>query len=171
MRLIFPFLFTLLSFEASAIDIFMVRISNDFEPEKTYDLILDVETNGKIKGIKTRNNKKKKVKYYPPKVLDQSMTLLKAAGAKLITLECKKFRPDKGCDIIIRYPSNLILFKFKEFHAKIKMNKGQWGMYSQQDQKFRRMHLVSKKTLGLITGIKRNLNKAFGNCSVPHISL
>ena len=83
------------------------------------------------------------------------MTLLKAAGAKLITLECKGFQPDKGCDIVITYPSNLILIRFKKFHAKIKMKKGRWGMYSNKDQPFRKMHLVSKKTLGLITGIKR----------------
>ena len=145
----------LFSPEVFAIDIFMVRISNDYTPQKTYDLILDVRPDGNIKGIKTRNNKKNKVKYYPPEVLDKSMTLLKAAGIKLITLKCKGFRPGKGCDIVIEYPSNILLGKFKKFHAQIRMKKGQWGMYSDNNQKFRRMHLVSKKTLGLITGIKQ----------------
>ena len=133
----------------------MVRISNDYTPEKTYDLILDVKINGHIKGIKTRNNKKNKVKFYPPKVLDKSMTLLKAAGIKLITLKCQNFKPNKGCSIIIEYPTNIALGKFKKFHAQIKMKDGQWGMYSTSEQKFRRMHLVSKKLLGLITGIKK----------------
>ena len=149
------FLVALLSSEAFAIDIFMVRISNDYEPEKTYDLILDVKRNGHIQGIKTRNNKKNKVKFYPPKVLNRPLTLLKSVGIKLITLECKGFQPDKGCDIVIEYPSSLLLGKFKKFHAKIRIKKGQWGMYSENDKKFRRMHFISKKSLGLVTGIKK----------------
>ena len=155
MKFLFFFLLGLFSIESFAIDIFMVRISNDYTPSKTYDLILDVRPDGQIKGIKTRNNKKNKVKYYPPTVLDKSMTLLKAAGITLITLKCKGFNPTKGCDMVIEYPSNIILGKFKKFHAQIKMKKGQWGMYSNNNQKFTRMHLVSKTTLGLITGIKK----------------
>ena len=153
------FLWTFFSSQAFAIDIFILRISNDYQPDKTYDLILDVQSNGHIKRMKTRNNKKNKVKHHPPKVLDKPLTLLKAVGVKLITLECKGFKPDKGCDIIIEYPSNLVLGKFKKFHAKIKMNKGQWGMYSDKDQKFRRMHLVSKKALGLIIRHQKNRNQ------------
>ena len=154
-RLFIVLLLLLFSSKTLAIDIFMVRISNDYAPQKTYDLILDVQTNGHIKGIKTRNNKKNKIKYYPPKILNESMTLLKAAGIKLVTLKCQGFRPDKGCDMIIEYPSNIALGKFKKFHAQIKMEDGQWGMYSKNGIKFRRMHLVSKKLLGLTTGIKK----------------
>ena len=154
MRFAILFLLLLPFSKALAIDIFVVRISNDYEPEKSYDLILDVERNGRIKGIKTRNNKKNKVKFYPPKVLDKPLPLLKAAGITLITIECKGFKPDQGCEIIIEYPSNIALGKFKKFHARIKMLGGQWGIYSTEDKKFTRMHLSSRKILGLIAGIK-----------------
>lgn len=154
MALIVPLLLAL----APSIDAgesFLSLISSDYDKEKTYSLLVDTNEKNEITAIKTRNNLKKKTKTYPPEILGDEITLVKAAGISLVTLRCHNFNPKRGCPITIEYPYNIAFGNFKKFQALIKKNKkGQWGLYTREGQ-FKKLHLVAKKALGLLIGIKR----------------
>lgn len=135
-------------------DVFIARISSDYDKSKTYDLILDINDRKLIAGFKTRNNKKKKVKIYSLEVMKGPIVLVKTAGIKLVTLQCNNFNTVKGCDIVIRYPYNITYARFREFHCKISRRNGKWGMFVGK-KRFTSMHLVSKKALGVLVGIQR----------------
>ena len=76
-------------------------------------------------------------------------------GVSLVTLRCHNFHPQKGCPITIEYPYNIAFGNFKKFHAEIKKDTtGRWALYAGQ-RRFERLHLVAKKALGILIGIKR----------------
>lgn len=133
--------------------IYLATISTDYV-KKTYDLLLDLNERKLISGIKTRNNKKNKIKSYPVSVLGKPITLVKAAGITLVGLSCKNFATSRGCDIEIEYPSNLTIGQFKVFHAKLEKRESQWVL-THQNKAFSKLHLKSRKFLGLLIGIKK----------------
>lgn len=151
---VFLFFITSFALQSEEInDIHLSLISSNFD-SKTYGLFVGVNKNNKISYIKTINNKKNKVKIYPNNVLKKNLPLVKAAGIELVTLKCADFSPNKGCPITIRYPVNIVLMAFKSFKAEIKKVEGKWGLYVGPN-KFTRMHLVQRKVLGLLIGVKR----------------
>ena len=107
-----------------------------------------------ISAIKTRNNKKNKIKTYSVSVLDKPITLVKAVGVTLVSLSCKNFATNRGCDIEIEYPSNITLGAFKKFHAKLQRVDGKWAL-TKDGKPFTKMFLVARKLMGLLIGIKR----------------
>lgn len=131
---------------------FLAKISSDYV-SKTYNLAVLLNDKGEIAGIRTKNNKKNKIKTYGVDVLNKKITLVKALGVSLITLKCHEFHPEKGCRIDIEYPYNLTYGKFKNFNARILKKNDKWGLYV-GDRKFTQMKLVAKKLLGLLVGIK-----------------
>ncbi len=139
--------------EEPAKPIFLARISSDYI-KKTYDLLIDLNQSKLISGIKTRNNKKNKIKNYPVNVLNKPITLVKAAGITLVSLSCKNFGTNRGCDIEIEYPSNLTIGQFKIFKAKLEQIDSQWKL-THRGIPFTKLHLESKKFLGLLIGIKK----------------
>ncbi|MBT3586588.1 MAG: hypothetical protein HN509_16890 [Halobacteriovoraceae bacterium] len=128
-------------------------ISSDYV-KKTYNLSVELNSEKQIISIKTKNNKKNKIKTYKTEMLSKEITLVKALGISLISLKCLHFNPQTGCPIEIEYPYNLTYAKFKRFKAAIKKVDGRWGLYS-GDRKFTKMRLVAKKFAGLLIGIKR----------------
>jgi len=142
-----------LNFNLSANDVFLSQISTDYV-SKTYDLMVVINEKKLIGGIKTRNNKKNKIKNYPVTVLDRPITLVKAVGVSLVSLKCENFATSRGCDIIIEYPSNITIGSFKKFKAKLEKRETKWVL-TRNGKAFTRMHLISRKVLGLLIGIKR----------------
>ena len=134
-------------------DIFLARISGDYN-QRTYDLILEVNHKGFIKAIKTRSNKKNKIKRYSLEVFNKPIPLVKTAGIMLVSLKCLNFSISKGCDIHIEYPSNLSVGKFKHFKSKLTQVKGKWRLYS-DNKVFTKMHIISKTFLGLPIGVRQ----------------
>jgi hypothetical protein len=128
-------------------------ISSDYV-SKTYDLSLVINELEIIQNIRVKNNKKNRTKIYSLEKLKDSITLVKAAGIRLVTLTCHNFDPKAGCDLEIEYPYNITYGKFKKFHAKLKRNGNEWGLY-RDNKRFTTMKLVAKKFLGLLIGIKR----------------
>ena len=117
--------------------------------------MVEVDKKNDIVRIKTRNNKKNKLKIYNTDVLDKPISLVKvsALGLRLIDLTCKGFSPTKGCNIEIKYPYNIISGKNYYFHAILKRVKNKWGLY-ENGRLYNRMNLLPKKLLGLLVGIK-----------------
>ncbi len=148
---------TILSFfpstRAQEEDIHLATISTDYVT-KTYDLVLTLNDRKLIDAIKTINNKKKKTKRYGIEVLGKPITLVKAVGVTLISLRCLNFTTSKGCDIEIEYPSNLTIGSFKTFNAKLERNENGWQL-THKGAPFKKLHLVARKVLGLLIGIKR----------------
>lgn len=155
MKFLILFLFLVSSpvFSTETKDIHLSLISTNYV-DKTYSLLVGVDKNNVIQYIKTINNKKNKVKIYPNKVLKNNVPLVKAAGIELVTLNCKNFNPSEGCPITIKYPTNVIVMAFSSFKAVIKKENGKWGLFI-GSRKFTKMHLISKKVLGLLIGVKR----------------
>ena len=137
----------------SAKDIFLTKITTDYV-KKTYSLYVEVNEANEITAIKTINDQKKKTKIYKTNVLDKEITLVKAVGVTLVSLKCNNFNPQKGCDIVIEYPYNLTYGKFKSFNAKLMRIENDWNLVA-DNRVFRKMHLVAKKLLGLLIGIKK----------------
>ena len=161
MRVLFLFLLSVLNIQVEAAppapkneEIFIARITGNFS-DKTYDIFLELNPRKLISAMKTRNNKKKKTKRYGLDILSKPIPLAKAAGVVLVSLKCLRFNTAKGCDIEIEYPSNIALGRFKTFKTKLKRKEGKWGFYDEKGNAFTRMHLVSKKVLGILVGIKR----------------
>lgn len=153
---IFIFLFFLISsplFAEEVKDIHLSLISSNYV-DKTYSLFVGVNKKNEITYIKTINNKKNKVKLYPNNVLSKNVPLVKAAGIELVTLNCKNFDPTKGCPITIKYPTNILVMAFKSFNAVIRKENGAWGLFI-GNKKFTKMHLVARKVLGILLGVKR----------------
>lgn len=134
-------------------DIHLATISTDYV-KKSYDLMVTIDDRGLITAIKTRNNKKNKIKTYPISVLDKPITLVKAVGVTLVGLTCTNFATNKGCDITIEYPSNITFGRFKNFHAKLEKTGGRWRL-TRDGKPFDNMFLVARKLMGLLIGIKR----------------
>lgn len=134
-------------------DVFLATISTDYV-KRSYDLMIALNDRKLIEAIKTRNNKKNKIKTYPVSVLDKPITLVKAVGVTLVSLTCNNFATNRGCDISIEYPSNLTLGKFKYFHAKLEKKDGKWTL-TKNGKPFTKMFLVARKLMGLLIGIKR----------------
>lgn len=134
-------------------DIYLATISTDYV-KKSYDLMISLNPRKLISAIKTRNNKKNKVKVYPVSVLDKPITLVKAVGVTIVSLSCTNFATNRGCDISIEYPSNITLGRFKFFHAKLEKVNGKWHL-TRDGKPFTKMHLVARKLMGLLIGIKR----------------
>ena len=134
-------------------DIYLATISTDYV-KKSYDLMIALNDRKLITAIKTKNNKKNKIKTYPVSVLDKPITLVKAVGVTLVSLSCNNFATNRGCDISIEYPSNLTLGSFKFFHAKLEMVAGKWRL-TKDGKPFTQMFLVARKLMGLLIGIKR----------------
>ncbi len=134
-------------------DIFLATISTDYV-KKSYDLIITVNDRKLISAIKTKNNKKQKIKTYLVNVLNKPITLVKAVGITLVNLSCLKFATNRGCDIVIEYPENITVGKFKKFTAKLEKHKGVWKL-TKNGKPFSKMVLISRKLLGLLIGIKR----------------
>lgn len=151
--LLLTFLVLGLSIELRAGDVFLSKISTDYV-SKTYDLMVVINDKKLIGGIKTKNNKKNKVKNYPVSVLDKPITLVKAVGVSLVSLKCENFATSRGCDIIIEYPSNITVGSFKKFKAKLEKQNAKWVL-TKNGKAFTKMHLISRKVLGLLIGIKR----------------
>jgi len=138
--------------ETPSDSIYLATISTDYV-DKTYDLLIDLNERTLISGIRTRNNKKNKVKSYPVSVLNKPITLVKAAGITLVSLSCKNFATSRGCDIEIEYPSNLTIGSFKIFYAKLEKREDQWKL-THKGVPFSKLHLISRKFLRLLIGIK-----------------
>lgn len=134
-------------------DIFLATISTDYI-KKSYDLILTLNERKLIAAIKTKDSKKNKVKTYPVSVLNKPITLVKAVGVTLVNLSCLNFATNRGCDIIIEYPSNITVGKFKKFTAKLEKHEGTWKL-TKSGNPFSQMNLISRKIVGLLIGIKR----------------
>lgn len=134
-------------------DIHLATIATDYI-QKSYDLMVTINDRGLITAIKTRNNKKNKIKTYPISVLDKPITLVKAVGVTLVGLTCTNFKTNQGCDIAIEYPSNITLGRFKNFQAKLEKTGGRWRL-TRDGKPFDHMFLVARKLMGLLIGIKR----------------
>lgn len=132
---------------------FLSLISSD-QGERTYDLSLEADASGEIVSIRTKNNQKNRVKTHGRDILNEEIGLVKTAGTKIITLRCHDFDPKTGCAITIKYPSNIALGTYRDFHAEIKNEGGEWGLHS-GGRRFKEMRLIGKTFLGLIIGIKR----------------
>ena len=151
--IIFLFLTSSPLFAGNTKDIHLSLISTNYV-DKTYSLLVGVDKKNVIQYIKTINNKKNKVKIYPSNLLKNNVPLVKAAGIELVTLNCKNFNPEVGCPITIKYPTNVLVMAFKSFKAIIKKENGQWGLFI-GSRKFTKMHLIARKVLGLLIGVKR----------------
>ena len=152
--LIFLLFFSSFGLHAEDIrDIHLSLISTNYVP-KTYSLYVGVNKKNVIQYIKTVNNKKKKVKIYPNKVLRNNVPLVKAGGIELVSLRCEKFDPNVGCPITIKYPINVLVMAFKSFKAVIRKENGKWGLFV-GPKRFTKMHLIARKVLGLLIGVKR----------------
>jgi len=133
-------------------EVLLAKISTDYT-DRTYDLILALDANKKVSGIRTKSNKGK-IKNYPLNVLDREVVLVKAVGVALVTLLCKDFKQDVGCPIEIEYPSNVTYGKFLRFQAQLAFTDGKWQLEN-RDRPFTVMHLVAKKLFGLLIGVDR----------------
>ncbi|MBK23198.1 MAG: hypothetical protein CME70_04255 [Halobacteriovorax sp.] len=151
--LIFIAILASFNLKAEVKDIHLSLISTNYV-DKTYSLYVGVDKKNEIQYIKTINNKKNKQKIYPNNVLKNNVPLVKAAGIELVTLRCENFDPNIGCPITIKYPINVIVMAFKSFKAEIKKVDNKWGLYI-GPKKFTKMHLIARKTLGLLIGVKR----------------
>lgn len=138
--------------EAAPTEIMLAKISTDYT-DRTYDLILMLDTNQKVSGIRTKSNKGK-IKNYPLNVLDREVVLVKAVGVALVTLLCKDFKQEIGCPIEIEYPSNVTYGKFLRFKSQLSFTDGKWQLES-HGRPFSVMHLVAKKLFGLLIGVER----------------
>ncbi|CAM9866727.1 unnamed protein product [Chrysoparadoxa australica] len=148
------FLILLLGHTAKASeDIYLATITTDYI-NKSYDLMITLNDRFLIEAIKTKNNQKNRIKNYPVSVLGKPITLVKAVGVTLVSLSCTNFATSRGCDITIEYPANIAVGSFKNFHAKLEKVDGKWQL-SHQGKKFTKLHLVARKALGLLIGIKR----------------
>lgn len=138
--------------QAVAQEVLLAVISTNYT-DRTYDLLLSIDTDQSVLGIKTKSNKGK-VKSYPLAVLDREVVLVKAIGVSLVTLMCTNFHQTNGCPIEIEYPSNLTYGKFSRFQAQLINHNGQWQLQS-SGRAFTSMHLMAKKLLGLLIGVER----------------
>lgn len=135
-----------------ALEVKLATITTDYT-NRTYDLILSLDQEGKVTAIKTKSNKGK-IKNYPLHVLDRQIVLVKAVGISLVTLTCKNFKQFSGCPIEIEYPSNLTYGKFLRFESNLVFANEKWQLQSQNRQ-FTSMHLVAKKVFGILIGVER----------------
>lgn len=140
--------------KASPQTIRLAVITSDYT-DKKYDLEIEVDQKNDLQRIKTRNVAKNKVKEYGLEVLNKKIVLVKALGMDLITLKCIEFKPSSGCDLEIKYPSNLAVANFSEYQAKLVRTEKSWELRSQNDMKFTEMRLIARKLAGLLVGIKR----------------
>ncbi|MCP4913399.1 MAG: hypothetical protein GY909_09775 [Oligoflexia bacterium] len=138
-------------------DIFLAKISTDIMP-KTYDLLVTVDEKKEVVAIKTRNNKKNKIKVYKTNVLDKPITLVKTLGITLISLKCSNFNKSTGCNIEIEYPYNVTYGKFRKFNCKLIKDDGEWKL-SHGKKSFSHLHLKANKVVGLLVGIKKLIPK------------
>lgn len=134
--------------------IYLASITSDYS-DKKYELSLEVDTDNRIVKIKTYNVNKNKFREYGLDVLKDRIALVKAAGIELITLRCLDFNPDLGCRLEIHYPQNIAVANFGEFYAKLVRTKDSWEIQTEEGLKFERLHLIAKKAIGLLVGIKR----------------
>jgi hypothetical protein len=156
MRLLKIFTLSIMLFSSCSLfaeDIVVATISSDYI-KKTYTLMVSVNEQNEIESIKVRNNKKNKIKIYKTDVLHRPIILVKAAGIKIVTLKCNHFRKNTGCGIVIEYPSNIASGSFKKFTSTLEKRGEKWVL-SDGGNLYSRMHLKSKKFLGLLIGIKR----------------
>lgn len=133
-------------------EVMLAKISTDYT-DRTYDLILTLDQQQNVSGIRTKSNKGK-IKNYPLNVLDREVVLVKAVGVALVTLLCKDFKQETGCPIEIEYPSNVTYGKFLRFQAQLAFTEGKWQLES-RERPFTIMHLVAKKLFGLLIGVER----------------
>lgn len=138
--------------EPAPTEVMLAKISTDYT-DRTYDLILMLDANQKVSGIRTKSNKGK-IKNYPLNVLDREVVLVKAVGVALVTLLCKDFKQEVGCPIEIEYPSNVTYGKFLRFQSQLAFSDGKWQLES-RGRPFTVMHLVAKKLFGLLIGVDR----------------
>ncbi|PIP95287.1 MAG: hypothetical protein COW00_18800 [Bdellovibrio sp. CG12_big_fil_rev_8_21_14_0_65_39_13] len=129
-------------------------ITSDYNDTK-YDLELEVDQKNEVQKIKTRHVGKNSVKEYGLDVLNKKIVLVKAIGMELITLRCVEFKPKSGCDLEIKYPSNLAVANFGEFQAKLVRMEKTWELQSNNNIKFTEMRLIARKLANLLVGIKR----------------
>tara|TARA_R110002072_G_scaffold64203_6_gene159790 strand:- start:635 stop:1132 length:498 start_codon:yes stop_codon:yes gene_type:complete len=134
-------------------DIFLANISSDIM-DKTYDLLVSVDNKKEVISIKTRNNKKNKIKIYKTAVLNKPITLVKTLGITLISLSCNQFNKATGCNIVIEYPYNITYGKFRKFHCKLVKDDGEWKLVAGK-KAFSKLHLKANKVVGLLVGIKQ----------------
>jgi hypothetical protein len=116
--------------------------------------MVEVNQKNEIVAIKTRNNKKNKIKVYPIEKLKTRISLVKTLGVTLVGLRCQDFDKTKGCSIEIEYPSNIMAGSFKTFKAKLERQDDVW-ILTENQKHFTQMHLVAKKMMGLLIGIKK----------------
>lgn len=133
--------------------VFLAKISTDLT-SKTYDLNVITNEQNQIQAIQTKNNKKNKIKTYKTDVLSRPIVLVKTMGIELVSLQCKGFNHENGCEIEIEYPYNLTYGKFKNFHAKLEKKDGAWVL-TKDGNIFKKMHLKAKKLIGILVGVKR----------------
>lgn len=151
-----PFLiliFVLHQVSSAGEDVYLATITTDYV-KKSYDLMISLNDRQLIEAIKTKNNKKNRIKNYPVSVLNRPITLVKAVGVTLVSLSCTQFATNRGCDIAIEYPSNIAVGSFKKFHAKLEKVEGKWQL-SHNGTKFTKLHLIARTALGILIGIKR----------------
>ncbi len=133
-------------------EIHLATITTDYT-DRAYDLILVIDENNLVTGIRTKSNKGR-IKNYPLAVLDREVVLVKAIGVALVTLKCSNFDQSRGCPIQIEYPSNLTYGKFLRFEAQLQRRGDEWRLAS-HDRPFTSMHLIAKKMFGLLIGVER----------------
>ncbi len=134
-------------------DHFLAQITSGLGP-KSYNLIVETDDQNRIIAIKTRRRPGDKVKVYPAAILENPVPLAKSVGIVLVDLTCKPFDPQKGCPIEIRYPYNITVAAFKRFQAKLAFTKGKWQITA-NDKAFTKMHLVARKFIGILIGVKK----------------
>ena len=127
-------------------------LSNDYR-KGTRDLMVVTDAKHQIVSIQIRNNRKKRTKTYPASKLNEKIPLAKTAGVTLVELQCLNFDPQKGCLVQIEYPYNITYASFRRFRAELKLKNGQWGFY-QGERRFVGIHMIAKKWLGILVGIK-----------------
>lgn len=138
--------------KGEAREIKLATITTDYT-DRAYDLLLSIDENNLVTGIKTKSNKGR-IKNYPLAVLDREVVLVKAIGVALVTLTCKDFNQKTGCPIQIEYPSNLTYGKFLRFEAHLRPQQDSWQLES-RGRAFTAMHLIAKKMFGLLIGVER----------------
>lgn len=129
-------------------------ITSDYT-DKKYELSIEVDHDNKMTKIKTYNVNKNRFREYGLDVLNNRISLVKAAGIELISLRCLEFNPDTGCKLEISYPKNVAVANFGEFQAMLKRLDKSWEIQTLDGHRIDRLHLISKKLLGLLVGIER----------------
>lgn len=131
----------------------LLNISSNFSKSR-YGLILLLNKRNNILKIKTKNYKKKKNKQYSVNVLKKGIALVKTGGIKLVTLKCQDFKRHKGCQMTLKYPTNILTLSNKILKISLEKKKKTWSFYY-NGRAFQNMKVHGRKIFGKVIGIKK----------------